>query len=147
MDITGVLSLERRRDVARLCLLYKIVNHLCFFDLNAFSSCTSRSYHSHLLALTLPLSHTNSFYNSYVPATIRLWNNLDSITCSAPSYFHLSNNLYLYLGVMSRISINAIYMHSLLCAKLYLKKEEKRHLTLLSIMFFCFQEELMATIG
>ena len=121
LDITGVLSLERRRDVARLCLLYKIVNCLCFFDLNVFSSCTSRSYHSHPLALTQPLSHTNSFYNSYVPATIRLWNNLDSITCSAPLIFHLSNNLYLYLGVMSRISIifiNAIYMYSLLCAKL-----------------------------
>ena len=93
LDITGVLSLERRRDVARLCLLYKIVNCLCFFDLNVFSSCTSRSYHSHPLALTQPLSHTNSFYNSYVPATIRLWNNLDSITCSAPSYFSFKQQL------------------------------------------------------
>ena len=98
LDITGVLSLERRRDAARLCLLYKIVNHLCFFDLNVFSSCTFRSYHSHPLALTQPLSHTNSFYNSYVPATIRLWNNLDSITCSAPSYFSFKQQLISIFG-------------------------------------------------
>ena len=108
------------RDVARLCLLYKIVNHLCFFDLNVFSSCTSRSYHSHPLALTQPLSHTNSFYNSYVPATIRLWNNLDSITCSAPSYFSFKQQLISIFG--SHVShYYAIYMYSLLCASGYSK--------------------------
>ena len=30
LDKTGVLSLEKRSEVARLCLLYKIVNSLFF---------------------------------------------------------------------------------------------------------------------
>ena len=85
LDKTGVLSLEKRREVARLCLLYKIVNCLCFFDLDVFSYCTSRSYHSHPFSLHHPFSRTNSMYHSFVPASIRLWNSLDSTLCSEPS--------------------------------------------------------------
>ena len=48
---TGVLSLERRRDVARLCLLYKIVNCLCFFDLNVFFFLVPLALIIHILLL------------------------------------------------------------------------------------------------
>ena len=51
LDITGVLSLERRRDVARLCLLYKIVNCLCFFDLNIFFLLVPLALIIHILLL------------------------------------------------------------------------------------------------
>ena len=36
LDKTGVLPLEKRREVARLCLLYKFVNSLCFLTLMFF---------------------------------------------------------------------------------------------------------------
>ena len=77
LDKTGVLSFEKCREVARLCLLY---NSLCFLYLYVFSYCTSRSYHSH------PFPRTNSMYHSFVPASIRLWNSLDSTLCSEPSF-------------------------------------------------------------
>ena len=56
LDKTGVLSLQSRREVARLCLLYKIVNCLCYFDLNVFF-CSYRS----LLSLSFTLSHPTFF--------------------------------------------------------------------------------------
>ena len=56
LDKTGVLSLQSRREVARLCLLYKIVNCLCYFDLNVFF-CSYRL----LLSLSFTLSHPTFF--------------------------------------------------------------------------------------
>ena len=103
LDKTGVLSLEKRREVARLCLLYKIVNSLCFFDLDVFSYCTSRSYHSHPFSLHHPFSRTNSMYHSFVPATIRLWNSLDSTLCSESS-FSVQTSSYLFYSHGNHVS-------------------------------------------
>ena len=93
LDKTGVLSLQSRREVARLCLLYKIVNCLCYFDLNVFSVRTGRSYHSHSLSLIQPFSRTNSFFHSFVPFTISLWNSLDSSLCSETSFISFKRQL------------------------------------------------------
>ena len=49
-------SLERRRGIARLCLLSKIINSICYFNSNVFNFCNTRTYHSFdspFLALTL----------------------------------------------------------------------------------------------
>ena len=88
LDKTGVLSLQSRREVARLCLLYKIVNCLCYFDLNVFF-CSYRS----LLSLSFTLSHPNSFFHSFVPFTISLWNSLDSSLCSETSFISFKRQL------------------------------------------------------
>ena len=93
LDKTGVLSLQSRREVARLCLLYKIVNCLCYFDLNVFSVRTGHSYHSHSLSLIQPFSRTNSFFHSFVPFTISLWNSLNSSLCSETSFISFKRQL------------------------------------------------------
>ena len=62
-----------------MCLLYKIIYGLCYFDVNCvLTPISPHSYHSsHHLTLLHPFSHTNSYMHSFVPATIGLRNHLD----------------------------------------------------------------------
>ena len=79
-------SLERHRGIARLCLLYiRLLILLCYFNSNVFNFCNSRTYHSHSLSLIPPFSRTNSYFHSFVPNTIYMWNMLDMSVVSAPS--------------------------------------------------------------
>ena len=97
LNETGVMSLQSRREVARLCQLYKILNSLCYSDLCVFSVYTGRSYHSHPLSLKPLFCRTNSFSHSFVPSTIHLWNCLDVSLCYESSFVSFKRNLtYLY---------------------------------------------------
>ena len=97
LNETGVMSLQSRREVARLCQLYKILNSLCYSDLCVFSVYTGRSYHSYPLSLKPLFCRTNSFSHSFVPSTIHLWNCLDVSLCYESSFVSFKRNLtYLY---------------------------------------------------
>ena len=82
----NVSSLESRRCVARLTILYKITHNLCFFPVHVFNYLSSSRHHNlHNLTLSSPFTRTNSFTYSFVPFTINLWNKLDSVTVHSPS--------------------------------------------------------------
>ena len=96
MDFVDLPSLECRRLETRLCLLYKIIYKLCYFDDGIFTPSTSLTHHAlHNIVLNCPFARTNSYFYSFVPYTISLWNNLDSSFVCAPSVSAFKNNLQL----------------------------------------------------
>ena len=91
-----------RRLEARLCLLYRIIHNLCYFDSSVFALstfCSHRRFHPLFLKHAHPFAHTNSYFYSFVPHTITLWNSLNTTTVTAPSLatFRNSLNYSLYL--------------------------------------------------
>ena len=78
IGISSLPTLEERRVVMLLCLLYQIVT-VNGFNQNTLTPSTSLSRH---------LLHSDSFCrfkHSFVPFTINLWNNLDHTIVSAPT--------------------------------------------------------------
>ena len=77
---------EKRRSDARLVILFKIIHKYCYFPGNIFNFITLPLHHNlHSLTLNPPFTRTNAFTYSFVPFTIKLWNQLDSTTVSASS--------------------------------------------------------------
>ena len=102
LDKTGVLSLEKRREVARLCLLYKFVNSLCFLTLMFF-----------LIAPLVPIILILFLYTILSPVLTPLF--LQLLDCGTVllvlyvlSPLFLCSNVILFifilLGIMCRIS-------------------------------------------
>ena len=95
LDLVDLPSLECRRLETRLCLLYKIIHKLCYFDDGIFIPSTSLTHHApHNLVLNRPFAHTNSYFYSFVPYTISFWNNLDSSLVCASSVSAFKCNLH-----------------------------------------------------
>ena len=93
LDFVDLPSLECRRLETRLCLLYKIIYKLCYFDDGIFTPSTSLTHHAlhnNIIVLNRPFARTNSYFYSFVPYTISLWNNFFFVC--APS---VKNNLQL----------------------------------------------------
>ena len=81
---------------ARLCLLYRITHNLCYFDSSVFALsmfCSHRRFHPLFLKHAHPFAHTNSYFYSFVPHTITLWNSLNTTTVTAPSLATFRNSL------------------------------------------------------
>ena len=87
LSCVSLPSLEHRRLETRLCTLYKIINNLCYFENGIITlSTTPLSYRAnHNLVFNRPFARTNSYFYSFVPYTISLWNNLDSSLVCASS--------------------------------------------------------------
>ena len=102
LELVELPTLEHRRLETRLCLLYKIIHNLCYFDFdNIFTLITSLSHHaSHHFVLDRPFARTNFYLYSFVPRTISLWNSLNPSTVNAPSPSSFKNSLYYPLSVV-----------------------------------------------
>ena len=89
LNCVGLPSLEYRRLETRLCTLYKIIYNLCYFEHGIFTLSTTLSHRvHHNLVLNRPFARTNSYFYSFVPHTISIWNNLDSsVICASLSSF------------------------------------------------------------
>ncbi len=87
LELVDLPTLECRRLETRLCLLYKIIYNLCYFDNGVFALRTSHSHHvsTSQPCLNHPFARTNYFY-SFVPQTTSYWNNLDSSIVCASSF-------------------------------------------------------------
>ena len=72
---------------------YIYINSIRYFNSNVFNFCNTRTYHSHSLSLIPPFSRTNSYFHSFVPNTIYMWNMLDMSVVSAPSLHHFKSLL------------------------------------------------------
>ena len=93
LNMFSLPSLENRRLHLKLCHLFKIVYGLCYFPPEAIVANNNLTHSSRSLMLQQPFSRTNAFYHSFLPDTIRTWNNLPEYIVCAPSLNSFSNFL------------------------------------------------------
>ena len=93
-------SLASRRQKAKLIFLFKLYHHLIYFPSQIIypslplSSYPLRSFHPN--NLICPFTRKSSFYNSYLPSTVRHWNSL-------PSPLKETNSLFLFISLLSKL--------------------------------------------
>lgn len=84
---SGIPVLVERRSRARLCHLYKIINHLTSYPESPLEPriiyYNNRSSHS--LQFRNIFARTSQFQSSFFPGTIPLWNSLPHNTVSSPT--------------------------------------------------------------
>lgn len=88
LTVTNLPTLERRRLELKLRHLFKIIHNLVFFPSNIFVPRERSQYHlrsSHDYCLTQPFARTNSYFYSFVPYTISIWNSLPAEAVSLSS--------------------------------------------------------------
>ena len=82
----GWRSLKQRRADQRLVMLYKIVNNLVDVDLcNELIPLTRNSRNNHSRAFKIPFEKKSYLQHSFLPWTIKQWNNLPSELVTAPN--------------------------------------------------------------
>ena len=87
LELSYLSTLQARRQVAKLCHLYKIINHKTFFP-NAPTQARVLTYSSrtvHPKALIPLQAHSSQYLQSFFPSAIAAWNSLPPDTASAPS--------------------------------------------------------------
>ena len=70
------MSLKNRREVDRLCLFKKGLDNNAILPLDELLKPTRKTRHMHNRHYTKIYARTNIFKFSFVPRTIRDWNNL-----------------------------------------------------------------------
>ena len=85
LNLCNVSSLENRRLYLKLCHLFKIINNLCYFPPRSIVPKTTRTYTSRSLMLQQPFCRTTSYYNSFIPDSVRTWNYLPEEVVMASS--------------------------------------------------------------
>ena len=86
LSSTNLPSLERRRTEQRLCHLFKIVHKLIYFPTNVIVPREEPFYNLRSFnnsCLYQPFARTDSFYYSFVPYTVSLWNKLPETIVSS----------------------------------------------------------------
>ena len=78
-------TLQARRQVSRLCMLYKISNGLVKINSEHLKEPSRRSRHQHSKSFIVPTSVRDYHKNSFYPRTIRDWNGLPESVVSATS--------------------------------------------------------------
>ena len=98
---TGWESLRERRRKHRLIFFYKIKNNMCPEYLSSLIPANVGSSVSYNLRNTNAIKNVNAktqlYFNSFLPSTIREWNELPSAVQNSPSLLtfkhHLNSNL------------------------------------------------------
>ena len=77
LQTLGWQTLEQRRSIARLCMLYKIYHQLVAIQIPPyFQPQTRLTRHNHPLSLRQIHPHTNSYKYSFFPLAVVQWNSL-----------------------------------------------------------------------
>ena len=99
LQLFSLPSLQQRRLFLDLCTMFKIVNGLFYFPPGNFVEQTPRVTRSQSYQLFLcPYAHTTSFYNSFIPRTIRNWNMFTAHTPTQPaSVSSFKSNIWAYM--------------------------------------------------
>ena len=112
LDQLGWASLQNRRQMLRLNMMYKIHNGLVAMDPQDHMTPRRRkSRHVHALGYEVPLSSTNYHQYSFFPKTIRDWNRLHETTVQTPEFHRLCNSW----SNFNRIAKHFSSMLSFLC--------------------------------
>ena len=72
LELVDPPTLEHWRLEARLCLLYRIIHNLCYFDSSVFALstfCSHRRFHPLFLEHSHPFAHTNSYFYIFICST------------------------------------------------------------------------------
>ena len=93
LELFSLPSMENRRLYLKLCHLFKIVHGLCFFPTGIVSPNTDLTHSTRSFILQQPFSRTNSFYHSYIPDSVRIWNNLPEDIVCASNFSSFSKSL------------------------------------------------------
>ena len=83
LRVSNLPPLHMRRAQLSLCHLYKITHNLCYFP-PVFSARETRTHVNRPVLLTQPFTRSNSYFYSFVPRVISLWNSLpESVVCAS----------------------------------------------------------------
>ena len=85
LDVLNLPTLEARRRNLRLSTLYNLKKNLMFFSRDLLKERHAVSRLDREQLLVQPFARCHNFYNSFVPRTIREWNNLSSEQVQATS--------------------------------------------------------------
>jgi len=92
-------DLQQRRLYLDLCTMFRVINGLFHFPDDIFVPQTSNIYtrSSNSQTYTCPFAHTCSYFNSFVPRTIRAWNSLPLSVTSTNSLASIKLGLRAHL--------------------------------------------------
>lgn len=86
-------SLEERRTNAIVTMFYKIINNLISIDFSHDLRPVMSSTRGYLKRFISLPARINSYYHSFLPHSIRIWNSLPEILVTAPDLNSFSNRL------------------------------------------------------
>ena len=102
LTLTRVPSLEKRRQILKLCYIFKILNNIYTFPepqpLQLQSNGGDHRTRSHNRKLVVPFARTNSYQFSFFCHTPRLWNELPSKFVQSTSAELFKERLSIYLN-------------------------------------------------
>ena len=94
---TGFITLSKRRELQKLTIFYKMMNGLAPEYLNrlvpSLVQDTSRYSLRNSNNLNTVCSNSNLYYNSFVPSTIRMWNDLPLLVRNSTSLNEFKKNI------------------------------------------------------
>ena len=89
-------SLSDRRLHLKMCQLYKIIHQLSHFPPDIVMPKCTRTHTNASSILHQPFAHTNSFFYSFIPHSISLWNALPNEIRLAPTLSSFKHNHKVY---------------------------------------------------
>jgi len=102
LTLTRVPSLEKRRQILKLCYIFKILNNIYTFPepqpLQLQSNGGDHRTRSHNRKLVVPFARTNSYQFSFFCHTPRLWNELPSEIVQSTNVELFKERLSIYLN-------------------------------------------------
>ena len=97
LNMFDLPSLENRRLYLKLCQLFKIVHNLCHYPPGTVALRTTPSHATRSLMLQQPFTRTNSLFHSFVPESIRKWNNLPNYVVQSPNLNSFKSSLRVFM--------------------------------------------------
>ena len=92
-------SLQQRRDILRLVLLYNIHHKLVHFDTSSYLTPThGKAHHIHAQGYQIPFSRRDYHLYAFFPRTARTWNVLPPDVYNAPSVEAYRHRLAIWLA-------------------------------------------------
>ena len=85
MKQLGWPSLAERRARNKATMLYRIVNHQVAIDPSSLTSTATENTRGHTHKLMVPYARIDALRHSFIPSTIRIWNNLPAHVVEAKS--------------------------------------------------------------
>ena len=90
-------SLEVRRTNAIITMFYKVINNLICIDFSQDLQPVLSSTRGYLKRFISLPARVNSYYHSFLPHSIRIWNSLPTNLTNAPDFNTLCHALHLYI--------------------------------------------------
>ena len=90
-------TLQRRREIQKLIMMYKIVNALIAIDIQNYAAKSTRQTRSNQSFNYIPIGSRTSYYKaSFFPSVIPIWNGLPDQIKSTESLDNFKTQLHGY---------------------------------------------------